>query len=383
MALNSFDISSKTGLLPESPPLASLPPYFSEYSEVVSRFCHLLREHKLRDAIHALPRLEFTGNTLRTVEAWRAALVVLSGLFQGYVWQDGETGIPRKVPSILAVPFDTVSKKIGTPPIGTYASSVLYNWRLRDPEGGMAIENLSAIINLTGTDDESWFFMIHVVIELAAAPALSAIWNGIGAIEEGNNAALLEDLTAIESAINEMSRVMSRLPEGCSPKTFYVDIRRYIAGIKGISAFPDGIIYEGVDSKPRQYLGASGTESTSIKAIDIFLGVQHSGKIGQEIDAVDSYMPMKHREFLQHLSKQASTRQYIIKSCNNDLIKQFNATIDALVAFRNSHFATVTRFIVNQKEHTVFSCLKDTGTGGTDFVKFLKDVRDNTKAVRI
>ena len=176
-ALNFFDISSKTGFLPESPPLTALPSVFNDWNEVFSQLSDLLRKHKLRDAVHRLP--EFHEQHLCTKEEWRAALILLSGLFQGYLWQDDEKGLPTKMPAVLSVPFVKVSKQIGTPPVGNYASTVLYNWRLRDPRKEMSLENLQAIVNHTGTEDESWFFMVHVVIELEAVPAVEAIWEGL------------------------------------------------------------------------------------------------------------------------------------------------------------------------------------------------------------
>ena len=351
---------------------------------MVSRLSDLLQSHQLRKAVHELPALEFSENTLRSDEEWRAALVLLSGLFQGYMWQDGQAGLPNKMPSILAVPFNTVSQKIGTPLVGTYASTVLYNWRLRDPEKAMTIDNLQAIVNHTGTEDESWFFMIHVLIETEAVPPIVAIWNGLAAQREENKVALVHNLSIIESALTGIGRALSRLTEGCSPNTFYVNIRPFLAGTKGLDAFPGGMIYEGVYSEPQQYSGASGAQNTALKAIDVYLGVKHSGECAQFLNGMRTYMPSKHRQFLQYLSDQPSLHHYVMDSHNEELIMWFNATIEALVQFRSYHILTVTRFIVNQSEHTSNNKpLETKGTGATSFMKFLKEVRDNTKAAKI
>ena len=380
--LASFEITNKTGFLPETPPLASLPPHFREWNKVLGQVSHLLQNHQLRDAVHKLPALEFSDKTLHNIEEWRAAVMVLSGLFQGFLWQEGEAGVPSKIPSNLAVPFVTVSRKIGLPPIGTYASTVLYNWRLRNPEQPMTVENVESIINLTGTEDESWFFTIHVMIELKAAPAIEGIWNGLQAMEDGDNTVLGKSLADIEAALIEITRVLERMSEGCDPKTFYVSIRPYLAGTKGIEAVPNGILYEGVDEEPKQFHGGSGTESTSVRAIDCFLGVQHF-EHSRVFDELMAYMPAKHGQFLQYVSEQSSLRKYIVDSNDSDLVKQFNATIEALVTFRNRHFVVVARFITNQREHSVFSSLEDTGTGGTKYIDFLKTVRDKTRAAKI
>ena len=103
----------------------------------------------------------------------------------------------------------------------------------------------------------------------------------------------------------------------------------------------------------------------------------------QYLDAMLDYIPLTHRQFLQHLSKQPSLRQHVIDSNQEELIKQFNATVEAFVKYRSNHIILVTRYIVNQKAHTVNACLETKGTGGTHFMKFLKSVRDNTRALLI
>ena len=381
--LENFEISQETGFLPEKPALSSLSPYFSEWEKVVGQLSELLRDKQLREAVHKLPILEFSEKTLHSIEEWRRALIILSGLFQGYLWQEGEAGLPSKMPSILAVPFNNVSKKFGLPPVITYAGSALYNWHLKDPEKPISLENVYAVVNHTGTEDESWFFMVVVPVELEAVPAITAMWEGLVAREEGNNVTLIRSLAIIESAIAGMQLALNRMYEKCNPTTFYVTIRPYLAGTKGLDAFPNGIVYEGVDTKPLQYYGGSAAQSAAVKAIDIFLGVRHDGMVLQYLDTMLDYIPLKHRQFLQYLSKQPSLRQYVIDSNQEELIKQFNATVEAFVKYRSDHIILVTRYVVNQKAHTVNASLEAKGTGGTHFMKFLKSVRDNTRALLI
>ena len=40
-ALGTFEISNKTGFLPETPPLTSLPPYFRKWNEMVGQLSDL------------------------------------------------------------------------------------------------------------------------------------------------------------------------------------------------------------------------------------------------------------------------------------------------------------------------------------------------------
>lgn len=383
--LQSFHISEKTGFLPETPPLTAFPAQLKEWNEIALQLSDLLREKQLRNAVHQLP--DFNCDVLSTTEEWRSALVLLSGIFQGYMWQNGdkENELPAKMPSILSVPFHCVTQTIGTPLVGTYASTVLYNWRLLDSEKPMELENLKAIVNHTGMKDESWFFMVHVAIELAAVPAIIAVWNGIYALEKKNEEAIIDCLREIQSSLRKMKEYFNRMDEHCDPKVFYVNIRPFVAGTSG-KAFPNGQIYEGVyGEKPQKFSGGSAAQSTTIKAFDIFLGVEHDdADFLKFLDEMKEYMPEKHRNFILYLMGKPSVRKYIeADGSNQELVMQYKSTIDALVAFRHSHKEIVKKFIVDQIEHTVNESLKEEGTGGMPLIKFLKSVQDDTKKAKM
>ena len=381
--LASFDISAETGFIPSKVPLARLPTYFQQWEDVVGQLAHLLKEKRLRQAVHQLPQIEFSEQTLHSVEEWRRALVMLSGLFQGYLWQEGKAGIPNKMPAVLAVPMCTVSKRIGVPPFITYASSNLYNWGLRDPTKPLSGDNLYALVNHTGTEDESWFFVVGVLLELEAVPAINAIFDGISARVERNNVQIINNLALIESSLVSMQRAINRMYERCDPTIFYVRIRPFLAGSKGLDAFPQGLVYEGVDTKPQQFSGGSGAQAATFQAIDGFLGNKPKGATEEFLKDMRKYMPTKHRKFVEYISSQPSLRDYVVNTGDLELITQYNATVDAFVNYRSNHIILVTRYVVIQKVNSVISTLEMNGTGGTHFMEFLKNLRDDTKALKI
>lgn len=49
----------------------------------------------------------------------------------------------RVLPSLLAVPLKFLSDKVGRPPILTYASCVLFNWRVINPEEEISLDNIT------------------------------------------------------------------------------------------------------------------------------------------------------------------------------------------------------------------------------------------------
>lgn len=381
--LSDFDISPVTGFLSIPPPGPLSGEYFSSWEGVLLNLTQLIKAKKLREEIDSLPELEFSDSTLKCEAEWKRAYVLLSYLGQGYVWMNGQAGLVDKVPKKLAVPWVAVSERIGVKPVITYAAGVLYNFRLLDPAGPIDMHNLQTIQSFTGTKDECWFFMIHVCVEVAAGPGLEAMVQAFQHMAEGDHASICKCLKGVQLSMNAMDKVVNQMYDGCDPKVFFVTIRPFVAGFKDLDAFPEGIVYEGVDPKPREYYGASAGQSSSVYAFDMFLGTKHSGK--EEYDfvmAMRDYMPSGHRAFLERLGQMPPVREYCRNSGNPELIACYNDAVQALVNFRNNHIILVTRYVVNQVRHSVNPTLDNKGTGGTPF-GFLKRVRDDTEALKI
>ena len=337
----------------------------------------------LRPQVHKLPDVEFSERTLHSEEEWRRAYVVLTFLSQGYIWAEGEAGIPSTIPKLLAVPLCNVSDHLGVLPILTYSALILNNWSLVDPNGPMDISNLCTLTSFTGSSDESWFDLTHVQVELEAVPGLRAVAAAYAAMRDGENAMLLKHLRAVQNSIQGMQGAAKGMSQNCNPSNFYVKIRPFLAGSKGLDAFPHGIIYEGVDPPRRQYHGTSAAQSTSVQTFDVFLGAYHTGTDAEFLATMREYMPPKHRDFLTALAALPSLREYI-KGCEqHELLQCYNLAVQALAAFRTEHLILATRYIVMQKSHSVNASLETKGTGGTDFVKLLKKVRDDTLALQL
>ena len=384
LKLSDFDISEKTGFLPPDPPLKRLPgEHFLSWEDTCARIPDLIKNKQLRAEIDSLPERQFNEETLKSKEEWRRAYILITFLSQAYVWAEGEAGVVEKLPKKLAVPWCTVSEHVSLQPVATYASTVLYNYSLRDPRDGIVGENVKAISLFTGTEDESWFYMVATLIEIAAVPGLKAIAHAYEAMDSEQDDLLTDDLEVIARSILDMKTALKRMYERCDPLIFYLDVRPFQSGSKGIKAFPNGIIYEGVDTKAKLYHGASAAQSTSIPSFDIFLRAEHTGSEQEFLHTMREYMPRKHREFLETLESLPSVRDYVLQSNNPKLIKGYDLAVEAFGKFRSEHIILVTKYIVMQKKHSINSSLEATGTGGTPFMEFLKQVRDDTVALKI
>ena len=381
--LEEFGISEETGFVSSTPPLRALPSYFAEWEAVMNKLPSLIEHKCIRHEILALPCLEFSSNTLSSEAEWWRALVVLNFLSHAYQWGEGESGVPKKIPRILAVPWWHVAEHLQVPPVLSYATSALYNWSLKDPSGPMDGDNLYATSTFTGTEDESWFYIVPLLVEQSAVPGLKAISNVYSAMEHRNNGVVKQCLMEVNAALQSMLAALNCMYQRCQPRTFYTQIRPFQAGSKGLECFPEGLIYEGVDEVPKKFSGASAAQSAVLHVFDIFLRAEHHGDDDSFLKDMRHNMPLKHRKFLVELSERPSVREYVKGSNSEELVQSYNNAIQALARFRSEHVILVTRYIVMQKQHSLNASLENKGTGGTDFIVFLKNVRDDTLALQL
>ena len=122
------------------------------------------------------------------------------------------------------------------------------------------------------------------------------------------------------------------------------------------------------------------------------------------------YMPSGHRNFLEAVTKVANIREYVMSHMDNIILQDaYNACLEKLVLYRNTHVQIVSRYIVIPSRAAAKSALPPNtepgtagrvpaaaddavpvekekkkkkvalGTGGTAPVEFLKQVRDETQ----
>ena len=378
LELKDFNISSNTGFLPEHPSTELPGNYFREWEKAARNLPQLISSKTVKDVIDLLPEREFTMTTLSTEAEWRRAYMLVSFLAQAYTSEVAEVGKVMKLPQKLSVPWHATSKHIGILPAATYAAIVMYNYTLKDPAKPLEEENLQAAMTFTGTKEESWFYMIHILEEIAAAPGLDAIVTAYKAISSNDRNSLAQSLKVIAETLHSMKLILRRMYEHCNPAFFYNTLRPLLS-------FPEsGMVYSGVSSDVIKYCSVSGAQDSAIPAFSIFLGTRNGAHEQELVERFKLYMPAKHREFLESLGKQPSVNGYVQGSGDAELVKQYDAAVDALTSFRSRHISLVTSYIINVKQRQGERIsTEDKGTGGTpNFMQFLKKVRDNTHIMK-
>lgn len=366
------------GFLPPKDPLARLPPEFREWERLAYGLPKLLTTTRIRSELAVLPK--FPMAKLKTPAQLERAMMILSYLGHAYVW--GEAVPTDHLPAALAVPWHAVAKKVGRPPVLSYPSYALHNWKRNDPRGPIAIGNVVLLQNFLGGIDEEWFILIHVDIEAKAGAAVAALEPAQQAAAQERADLLKVSLQSVSAALSAMYDTLSRMPELCDPYIYYNRVRPYIHGWKNNPALPEGLVYEGVKEfggKPQKFAGETGAQSSIIPSLDATLGVAHDNDpLRPYLLDMRNYMPPADRAFIAKLEQGPSVREFVAKNRGDAALREaYNACVTWVERFRSKHLEYAASYIFKQAQ-TSLSNPTAVGTGSTPFMPYLKKHRDET-----
>ena len=301
-----------------------------------------------------------------SIDELERAMLLYSYIGHGYIW--GGTSIEKVIPKNISKTWYKISQKLDRPPILSYASYALNNWKLQDVNKPFDLENIRILQNFLGGMDEDWFIMIHIAIEHEAKEIL----NNLKTYYLDKN----EDQSYLENAlvsIKKINQIMNRMPEKCDPFIYYNRVRPYIFGWKNNPATPNGVIYEDVEEyggNPQLFRGETGAQSSIVPALDALLGVTHSNDpLKEYLDEMRLYMPKEHRNLLNDLdqwsenNRSNSTTEDSSVVLSDEIIKEVHA-------FRNKHLEYA-RIYIHEQSLSNQNNSNVVGTGGTPFMRYL------------
>lgn len=245
-----------------------------------------------------------------------------------------------RLPASISVPLLLLSSQLDLPPVLTYADTVLWNWRFKDPSKGLVASNLEIVETFSGTPSEEHFFLTSLLIELRGVTALDIMRVCLDECFLGDSVAkrrVANYLDILVEVIGDLEQILRDVRNGCEPPTFYWAIRPWFRGgdssphqVKGW-IYPANELEDSLPSEsliPRLFTGPSAGQSSLIHALDVFFDVDHAGTKARvnrpprravdcngqvNADATDLpedatfmqrmqlYMPGQHRRFLTHL----------------------------------------------------------------------------------
>ncbi|VCW70702.1 unnamed protein product [Gulo gulo] len=356
-------------------PLEELPPPYDDWISIAKNLPELIEKNKLRERVDQLQIHSIDG--LKDHKSQRLAHLTLGYITMAYVWNQGDKDVREVLPKNIAVPYCELSEKLGLPPILVYADCVLANWKKKDPNGPMTYENMDVLFWFPGGDCCKGFFLVSLLVEIAAASAIKVIPDLFKAVKNEDQNALQKALRYIASSLQQAHKEFENINKYVDPNTFYNVLRTYLSGWKNNPKLPKGLKYEGFSDTPKEFAGGSAAQSSIFQCFDVLLGIQQ--RSGEEFAArflqeMRKYMPPAHQEFLLSLESGPSVREFVLSKGDAKLQADYSECVKAMVSLRDYHLQMVAKYIV------IPSCQQENkGTGGTSVMAFLKSVRDTTQ----
>ena len=367
---------------------AGCDPYITRLEHIPSHIPQWIEGRKLREElVHAIKEVtpymvgrnfDYVLDRTPNEEYLERLMHLFTYMASSYVYARYENPATR-IPSEIAIPLVKIAEKLDRKPILSYASYCLTNWERMDLNEPIKLDNISLLSNFcareVGKADEDWFILVHVDIEQAAADGVSACkqllenpWRD----EVANIVTANDMLTKIFVSLAKMNKTLKKMPEQCSPDNYFRWVRPYIFSF-------NNVVYEGCfDNKPQTFRGETGAQSSIIPAFLSALGVKHQDSmLTHHLAEMRDYMPAPHRRFLQNLEGLAANNQEIsLRSLSQRdpvLRDIYNECVNEIISFRNLHFEFAVNYIQKKVENPA-------GTGGTPYVPWLKQLREETEA---
>ncbi|KAJ7592625.1 Indoleamine 2,3-dioxygenase [Mycena floridula] len=420
LAAHDFDVDNRTGFMPPQAPVERLPSDWAQWEicldDAIDKRLQLgdkpdlttqdaITSSSWRATVRELPVLP-TVELRKSEVILRRAHLVLAWLLHFYVHS-----LPPKetafIPASITVPLLQVCAQLQLPPVLTYSDDVLYNWSLKTASSAPtpALDNLQCNTLFTSTNDEQEFYLTSARMELRGVEGLELMRATMDELFIGDDLAMrrvTDFLISLANVIKDLQSLLLSVREGCDPHVFYNEIRPWF---RGMDSAGRPWVFEGLEldptlTEPQELSGTSAGQSSLIHAIDAFLGVDrysHSSLItGTEAAAnkqaflhrMQLYMPRHHRNFLRHLAANPRPLRDIVMASAEEhpkLLEAYNAAVRSLKELRDAHLIIVTTYIVQpaRREAKVDTESTLVGTGGTQLMKFLKDVRNGTNGAML
>jgi indoleamine 2,3-dioxygenase len=372
-ALGEYAIDAEHGFVPAEDPVDALPASYEPWERLGRNLAALIMTGRMRPAVESMPVL--APDRLRSHGERERAMLLLCCLANAYVWA---TETPADtLPAPVAQPLHALAEGLDRAPIIAHASIVLNNWRRIDADEPLSLSNIDTQLTFLGGVDEKWFYLATVGVELAGAPGLPLLVRAQHATAAEDHARLTEALLGICDVVSQVTDAFLDVERWCDHYVFYHRIRPFLTGWSA-----PGLRFEGVDREPLVLAGGSAAQSSLIQAFDAGLDIPHQHETTAGfLTGMRAYMPAPHRRFLEDLEAGPSVRDFVERhrGTHPRLCDAYNAAVDALVRLRAQHIGITGRYIqrFQRDEQTA------KGTGGSDFVGFLKKSREETTDRRL
>ncbi|ORY02025.1 IDO-domain-containing protein [Basidiobolus meristosporus CBS 931.73] len=381
---SQFIVTPQNGFLPREDPLVKLPSEFKVLESLLDRM-----PLKLPDGSNGLLWKGELGQAVTNeLPLYDVDHIqdnqLLSALYRDYTFlasayllepcdinfrTTGDYGLARDVlPKNIAIPLAKVSEKIGAKPFMEYAMSYsLYNYQRIDKSKPADYPNLNLVRGFAGAKSEHGFILVHVAMVAHSGKVVDAALRTLDAARQGDRAEFNKQLSVFREVFAKINQVMETMWSRSEPAD-YPHFRTFIMGSKSQPMFPNGILYEGVSSKPLYFRGESGANDSMIPLADNLLELTSkmpTNPLTEVLRDFRSYRPVNHNRFLKFVEDKArdvGVRQFAEEDGNSAAI--YLQVMDQVRDFRHRHWMFTKEYILKRMKHPV-------ATGGSPIVTWL------------
>lgn len=378
-----FDsIKINRGFLPSHNPVSLLPdnhPFHQELNHLIRELPILLKKKQLRyeiDKLNCQYKSYLLDISLMDSRTVAVAMLILTMLSQAYVWETPDSPATQ-IPRVISANLAALSKKHSRLPALSYQDYVLNNWRLKKPDQGITLENVEPLFTFTGSRDEAWFIIIHIVMEKICGNALRAALQSVLHAKNGQLDSLNQSFNTLSNSLSEANKILKKMKEQCDPDYFFNTLRLYLKDWKEIG----GVCFDLDDRTEKiyhEFRGPSGAQSSIIPALDAVMGIKHQTEPVLKI--FKQYMPLEHQGFIDYMTSN-NLKEIVTKSHQKELITEYENVIQSISVFRIQHFALVKDFIFIPASKLGIAPHKIIGTGGTRVDEYLERRTERTHQV--
>ncbi|ORX68363.1 Indoleamine 2,3-dioxygenase [Linderina pennispora] len=447
LKLEDYDISPTNGFLPTHAPLTRLADaYYEPWEKIMDKFNQHILANRIRPLVRKMPVLDI-DKLSTTAEYQRAFTILGFMAHAYVWGRNGAAseGASEFLPASISIPWVAVADILGMNPVICCAAVCHWNWQPldEDAEDMMDIGNLgttSWFYLVTTAIEAKGARGINAILDGIAGVETDDVARSLHEAHE-LLARMYErcDPYVFYWKIREFLAGWENMAEAGLPYGVLYE------GVDDTDTFSlDN--WQSLLRRFRKYAGGSAAQTPLLQAFDIALGIKHypTGEKGMQgsvraarerlaksgieqpppansyLVRMRDYMPGGHRRFLEDLAATCMIREYVLLTCSDALLAEqpndqravlrlaYNRCVDLMRAFRDTHIMIVTRYIIAQAKrgpampttnHPVPGPAKKAvaqglartvdddgvvrGTGGTDAIQFLKQVRNETASSRI
>jgi len=382
------------GFLPEKC-LNELPPGWHHFQPLLDKLSSD-DDDDFRALVHTMPPYSPSLYSLTGLSQGQKRFLysILTMCMQKYIWGTGTSAPVDIIPQELGAPLFEISNEFGLLPALTYAGVILYNWSTKDESQPVTLDNLQVCQRLTKVYSFEWFCLVHVAIEAEGGKVLIPILNIKKNMQDNDLKIIKQTLRDVISVMKSTKDVLNRMYEKCTPEDFWT-FRFYFEGTNDEKFFPNGLRIKGFEDKPIVVRGASGGQSPLMQIFDALFSIEHVGHGKEFLIEMRDYMLSSHRKFLEDFSMGQTLKDFVENSGDEELQEIFIEGVDTFTAYRQYHYTIAHDYIfkmikrnqidvVRERKDTETELYKknETGTGGTDAPRFLKQTILATKETR-